>query len=484
MVLCHDMPAQRGGLRVLACVVLVSALATTPAPARAGGFAVPEVGVRRTGMGAVVGRPDEPSCIYHNPAGLTLLEGTRLYVNFGVGLLQSKMYLRPWAGSDRFITQPVDSSGYYPGASPKVAIGIIPMLVATTNLLRDRVYGALSFNVPNGTGSILPKDGVTRYHLTMGYLITGLWSGTLGWRIADWLSVGAGVGVMYVRLYGKRYLFPILNGQDESALLGSNSELTLSGSDTVPNWTAGLLLRPQKEVSFGLTVISRSDATLKGPVKIDINEYNLHIDGSHRTGMVVPWTLLTGANVDIHPKVEIGVEYRYYFYSAYKRSHSDLQGLEPFLTELDTPKNYTNSWQIAGGVRVHSLPRVPNLELMAGGHYDRTPAPGNTVSLDQPTFSHYGFRLGARYTLREKYRFGFSYTRYWYLIPTVEDSLTTPPSNYKGSGGNNILTVSFEAVLGRGLGEMLARKRPAPPPAASPPATAPASTPAPTQPAT
>jgi long-subunit fatty acid transport protein len=173
--------------------------------------------------------------------------------------------------------------------------------------------------------------------------------------------------------------------------------------------------------------------------------------------MVVPWTVLAGANVDVHPNVEIGGELRYYFYSAYKRQHSDLTDI-PFISELDTPKNYTNSWQIAGGVRVHSLPRVPTLELMAGTHYDKTPAPGNTVSLDQPTFTHCGFRLGTRYTWREKYRFGFSYTRYWYVIPTVEDSLTTPPSNFKGSGGNNILTVSFEAVLGRGLGDMWGRK--------------------------
>jgi long-chain fatty acid transport protein len=481
------MRAQRAPLGGLAWGLAAGALLAAASPAFAGGFAVPEVGVRRTAMGAVIGRPDEPSCIYHNPAGLTLLEGTRLYVNFGVGLLQSKMYLRPWTGSDRFITQPVDSSGYYPGATPKVAIGIIPMIVATTSLWRDRLYGALSFNVPNGTGSILPKDGVTRYHLTMGYLITGLWSGTLAWRVSDWLSVGAGVGVMYVRLYGRRYLFPILNGQDQSGLLGGDSELTLSGSDTVPNWTAGLLLRPQKEVSFGLTVISRSDATLTGPVKIDINEFNLHVDGSQRTGMVVPWTLLAGANVDIHPRVEIGVEYRYYFYSAYKSQHTALKDI-PFIDELDTPKNYSDSWQIAGGVRVHSLPRLPGLELMAGGHYDRTPAPGNTVSLDQPTFSHYGFRFGARYTLRDRYRLGFSYTRYWYLIPTVEDSLTTPPSNFKGSGGNNILTVSFEAILGRGLGQVLSRKpaaappapeplRPSPPPPAASPASTPASTP-------
>ena len=86
-----------------------------------------------------------------------------------------------------------------------------------------------------------------------------------------------------------------------------------------------------------------------------------------------------------------------------------------------------------------------------------------------PTFSHYGFRLGTRYTWRDKYRFGFSYTRYWYRIPTVEDSLTTPPSNFKGSGGNNILTISFEAILGRGLGQWVTKNRTQPHMAPAPP---------------
>ena len=38
---------------------------------------------------------------------------------------------------------------------------------------------------------------------------------------------------------------------------------------------------------------------------------------------------------------------------------------------------------------------------------------------------------------------------YRYLVPTVNDSLTSPPSNFKGVGGNTIITASLEAVLGK-----------------------------------
>jgi hypothetical protein len=51
-----------------------------------------------------------------------------------------------------------------------------------------------------------------------------------------------------------------------------------------------------------------------------------------------------------------------------------------------------------------------------------------------------------RYTAG-RYRFGASYLRYWYLIPTIDDSTTSPPSNFKGHGANHIVTLSMEASL-------------------------------------
>ena len=84
------------------------------------------------------------------------------------------------------------------------------------------------------------------------------------------------------------------------------------------------------------------------------------------------------------------------------------------------------------------------LEVMLGTHYDRTPAPPQTLTLDQPTFEHIGLHSGVRATAG-RYRFGASYTHYWYDIPSVTNSITLPPANFKGTGQNNILAVSIEA---------------------------------------
>jgi hypothetical protein len=47
----------------------------------------------------------------------------------------------------------------------------------------------------------------------------------------------------------------------------------------------------------------------------------------------------------------------------------------------------------------------------------------------------------------DRYRLALSYTHYWYVIPSVNDSRTQPPLNYEASGSNNIFTLTFEASL-------------------------------------
>jgi len=159
----------------------------------------------------------------------------------------------------------------------------------------------------------------------------------------------------------------------------------------------------------------------------------------------LPWTFQGGANVDVTPNIEIGGELRYWLYRQYQRQHTDVVGI--FLVRaLDTEKDYGDSWETSGGVRVHDLAAAPGLDLMAGMQYDHSPAPPRTVTLDQPSFSHYGLHSGARYSFG-RYRVGASYIHYWYLIPTIDDSVTMPPSNIKGHGSNNIVTLSMEVAL-------------------------------------
>lgn len=438
--------------------LLAVAVACAPSIAAAGGFGIPEVGARRTGMAAVVGRPDEPSSVFHNPAGLTLLPGIHVYATFGLSLISTEFNLRPWEDSDRFIDAPVDADGYYPTTRPTRAVGAIPMLTVSSEIIRNKLYGAIAGYVSNGTGAGFSEDDVTRYHLIDGYIISPTMTGVLGYRVNPRLSVGAGAGMMKVLIHGRRYFFPIIkreNGtkQDLTALAGTKPELVVDGEDWAFTWNAGVLVTPMPKLTIGATVIGRVDPELVGPVKVTYSDDAAtpgdQLNGFAITKLILPWTFLAGANYDATPQLEVGVEGRYYLYRSYKEQVTQLNNI-PFAQELRTPKNYTDSWQAAGGVRVHDLASAPALELMAGTHYDKTPAPKETVTFDQPTFSHFGLHAGARYQLG-RYRLAATYIHYWYRIPNTERSLTLPPTNFRGEGGNNIFTVSIEAQLGGAL---------------------------------
>jgi long-subunit fatty acid transport protein len=418
------------------------------AQARAGGFGIPEIGVRRTAMAAMVGRPDELSALYQNPAGLVLADRWRVYMSMGLSLLSTEFELAPWDRSDEFLGATPEASGYYAPVKPSRAFGVIPMLAAG-GPVSDRLYMGAALFVGNATGAAFEEDAVTHYHLIDGYVVAPQLTVTAAYRLRDDLALAATVGVMNMRVHGRRYVFPIVDGNDISSLAGTKPELVLDGQGWAPTWSVSAYGSPHPRVTWGAQLVGRVDATLEGPITItysdDASQPGDMLEGRQTTTQLLPWTLQAGVNVDVTPNVEIGTELRYWLYRQYERQHTEVVGI--FLVRaLDTEKNYNDSWQAAGGVRVHDLATLPGLELMAGTHYDRTPAPPRTVTLDQPSFSHVGLHSGARLSVG-RYRIGASYIHYWYRIPTITDSITLPPSNVRGHGANNIMTISVEATL-------------------------------------
>lgn len=426
-------------------LVVILALAGT---ARAGGFGIPEIGVRRTAMGAVIGRPDDPSALYHNPAGLVLADDWTVYVSAGLSVLSTQFELAPWDGSDKLLGVSADpATGYYKPVSPTRAFGVIPMIAVAGRVMPRLHVGAAVF-VGNATGAAFDANGVTRYHLIDGYVIAPQAVLGAAYQLTPTLALGATAGVIDLRVHGERDVFPIVNGADLSSVVGTRPLLALDGEGWAPSWSIGAFGRPHPHVTWGAAVIGRVDATLTGPISVTYSndaQAPGTLYGRQSTNQLLPWTFQGGANVDVTPNLEIGGELRYWLYRQYTHQHTDVSGI--FLVRtLDTEKDYHDSQEVTGGVRVHDLAAVPALDLMLGGQYDHSPAPPRTITLDSPSFSHYAIHSGARYTIG-RYRLGASYIHYWYVVPTITDSITSPPSDIRGHGSNNIVTLSVEVHL-------------------------------------
>ncbi|MFN0246463.1 MAG: OmpP1/FadL family transporter [Kofleriaceae bacterium] len=428
------------GVSIVTAVMLLAGSAT------AGGFGIPEVGVRRTAMATIVGRPDDASAIYHNPAGLILQPGFAISAAFGFALLDVSLDVKPWPGSNELLGMTPDADGYYPTIEPKRAFAVVPLLAVTRELIRDRLVVGGAAYVGNASGAAFEADGVTRYHMTDGYVVAPQVVASAAYRIAPSLTLGATAGVVNVRVHQRREIWP--DSSFIQSAIGSRAELVLDASGWAPTWTIGAFGQPHPRVTWGATIQGRISADLEGPVtetnSADAANPNDMMIGVANLTQLFPWAAFVGLSVDITPNIELSGEGRYWLYRQYDKQRIELRGL--LIRELEVQKNYHDSFAVSAGIRVHDLARAPGLELMAGGQFDRSPAPPETVSIDQPTFSHPAVHTGARYRIG-RYRLGASYLHYWYLVPVIDNSTTSPPSNVRGRGTNNIFTISIEATL-------------------------------------
>lgn len=422
-------------------------------PALAGGGQIPEMGTRKTAMGAVVGRPDDLAALYQNPAGLILSPGTQLFFNAGFSSVDTSLRLRPWPGADRYIKTPVDGDGYYPAVKPSRAFGVVPMIVASTSFAGDRAVIAAGIYFPNALGAAFDAKSIARYHLIDSYIITGSASVGIAVRVHPTLTFGLALNLLYTRLSARRLFFPELHGINLGALVGSDSELRLEGAGMTASATFGLLWQPKPTLSFGLVLVTRSETRLEGDVELRLGSTALakgSLRGRQATTMLLPWNGLAGANWDVTSWLELGLEARVWHWAEYGEQRTDIEGIS-FLDELVQPKGYGDSWHFAGGLRLHP-PQLHGIELFLGTHYDLSPAPDWSLSMDSPTFTHVGLRSGVRWRVGPRLRLAFTYAHYWYLERSTESSVSIPPSNFVGGGVNHIMTLVVEWRLGDGMG--------------------------------
>lgn len=437
------------------CIVLGA-----PSTAAAQGFIIPELGARKNGTGAAIGRPDDLSAIYHNPGALTQLSGTRVGLSLGLAFLDVSLRLAPWSGSGAYIKDPVDSQGYYPEQNPSV-LAPIPMIGISTNLWSDDLVGAFGVYVPNAAGAKFGADKPSRYHIIDAYVFSAFFTAAVAWRPVKWLSVGLGASVVYIRVERSQLLFPVIDGTDYSGMIGGNTELKLKGSDVKPAFNLGVQIWPHPTVSIGLMALSAYNVALEGPLTLKLADpesmFNTpdFTQNQQKTEIKAPWIVGIGFNWDITPWLELGAEFRYYFNSSVEEQRTSItEGdiLKTLLPDgLVTPKNLHDSFHTGGGFVVR--PPLPiDLDVMTGVHYELSSTPDNTVEVSAPTFDLLGVHLGGRWHWRDKLSLSLIYSHYWYFERTTKNSITSPPTNFNGSAATNQVTLVLEWKVARGLG--------------------------------
>jgi long-chain fatty acid transport protein len=198
----------------LALAAAAGVLAVAPTPAGATGFLVARFGGEH-------GHPttDNPTAIYYNPAGLSLLGGTRLYLD-GTFAWRSFGYDRPEGAIDNVLAAPSSGTGTPAGGGVAANTGEsslfnvlgTPFIGLATDFGVPNLGVGVAFYVPFGGSTVFDDavasdtypgavDGPSRWWVIEGTIRSMYLSAAVSYRFPEiGLSVGAGFNLVFSQM--------------------------------------------------------------------------------------------------------------------------------------------------------------------------------------------------------------------------------------------------------------------------------------------
>jgi long-chain fatty acid transport protein len=232
-------------------------LAALPTSALALGFRITDHGAEATARGgAFVATADNPSAIYHNPAGITQLTGMQVLLNgYAIGLESTFDPSTPGADFDsKFTVQAVPD--YFVTLQPSKDVPI--------------TLGWGSY-APFGFGIEYPDSAVFRSLGKKATIQFFTGNPVMAFKLTPELSVAIGATLNYSRA-------KLVRG-----IVSSGDAVQLEGSGFAVGVTAGVFWQPSEQHAFGVQYL--------GPI-------SMHYSGHART-------YTTGLKVEVSPGVEV-----------------------------------------------------------------------------------------------------------------------------------------------------------------------------------
>jgi len=372
----------------LAVAVLAALL--LPTLTHAAGYSIYEQGAAALGMaGAATASVSDASAVFFNPAAMTRLEGTRIYV--GASALQP---VTTFTGQD-----PYPKAA---GSADMVRQTFYPPTIYATHSWKKGYAVGVGFNSPFGLGVEWPTDFMGRYLVTKADLQGLNASLCLAYAPNEKWSFAAGGDVMMAKVGLKNQVYKNL------PVLGTThvADLELSSNYTpAPGWNAAVLFTPQPQWKLGAYYRSKvvvhvddgaadfSNVLVTGNPGLDTYLAGVLKDQGVSTVLRFPAMWSVGAAWTPKPAWTVEADFNLHEWEVF----SDLP--VDFENALTTDKlrvvNYSNSWQARTGAEY----RRGCLAYRAGYYFDQSPAPLNAVTPLLPDADRHGVTLGLGWSL-------------------------------------------------------------------------------------
>jgi len=275
-------------LAALAWSLVTVLVVAAPPAVHAAGFLLLEqsgraLGSAYAGEGAIA---TDPTTIFYNPAGLTLLDGTQIATS---GFLVWTHFFFENRGSH--LNEDVGGAPLTGGDGGNAGNAQPLSTFFISHRLTDRVSLGLGVSTPFGLQTGWPRGWVGRYNARFSQLQTFNFNPSLAVRLTDWLSIGGGANAEYLNatLTNNLDLGSICRIQGAQAgispafcdALGLKPQkvdgyVNLKGHSWAAGYDFGALLSPTSSTRIGLTYRSRmihdveGDANFRIPKKAQI----------------------------------------------------------------------------------------------------------------------------------------------------------------------------------------------------------------------
>ena len=239
-----------------AAALVLTGVAAATSTALAAGFQLTEqssLGLGRAYAGAgIVG--DDLSAVHYNPAGMTLLEGTR----FQAGTT--------WIA----LNADYNSSISDESENGRLKGQMIPAGYVT-HQVNDQVWLGFAMTVPFGMGTEYSKDWEGAGRGTNAKIYTFDMNPSIAWKVNDFLSVGAGISVQYAKA-------ELGMGLEKGNMSLGHGKVEADSWDW--GFNLGIMVSPTDRLRFGLAYRSAIEHDADGTTKLSGMNANLPIVGS------------------------------------------------------------------------------------------------------------------------------------------------------------------------------------------------------------
>lgn len=392
----------------------------------AGGFQLNEHGARAMAMaGAFTGLANDASALYFNPAGMTQLTGTHFMA--GVTL----------------ITPSASFTGPKPPLSPTLGPNqkwdmesqvFNPINVYVTQQVSDDLFLGLGVNNQYGLGTKWDPNWAGRYLAGETEIQSFFFTGAAAYKLSDQFSISLGAVYATATVLISRQIPHPLAGMVPGV---KDVNVKMDGDATAFGFSAGLMYKPSKELSLGLSYRSEMEFDFEGKATSTPATFHhplLNVDlpfpnGDISAPLTTPQNITFGIGYMASPELTLSADFQYIGWSSYdkltvtfKTYDLDLNPANGQQNVQSADRKYENTFIIRAGAEYQMS---KDFALRGGLLYDKSPAAAEYVDPTLPDADRIGLNIGFGYKFTENLSIDFAYMHLFFSERDVTTSHTT-----------------------------------------------------------